>query len=40
MYSIKKIEIDRNHKLKSINKRPKRANRDVDVPRDCREAHC
>ena len=32
MYSIKKIEIDLNHKLKSINKQPKTANRDVDDP--------
>ena len=32
MYSIKKIEIDRNHKLKSTNQQPKRANRDVDDP--------
>ena len=29
---IKKIEIDLNHKLKSINKQPKTANRDVDDP--------
>ncbi len=32
MYSIKKIEIDRNHKLKSINKQQKTAKRDVDDP--------